>query len=195
MLNDESKQTLQACRVTTTAELEQILALQRRYLRGVRTADEEKDQGFLTVAHSLETLQRMHDQEPSVIVKAGEELAGFALVMTRTSREWIPELLPFFDYLDQLSYKDKPVATYNYYVIGQVCVAEAWRGKGVFDLLYQHHKDCFAQRFDFVITEIATRNTRSMRAHQRVGFRELAIHRDYLDEWAVVLWEYRSLKV
>lgn len=195
MLHQESHQTLQACRVTTTAELEQILALQKKYLRGVRNAVEEKEQGFLTVAHSLETLQRMHEQEPSVIVKAGDELAGFALVMTRKCREWIPELLPFFDYLDQLSYNGKPIADCNYYAIGQVCVAEEWRGKGVFDLLYQHHQDCFSQRFDFVITEIATRNTRSMRAHQRVGFRELAIHRDYLDEWAVVLLKFKSLRV
>lgn len=195
MLNHESKPALRAARVITTAELQQILALQKKYLRGVRSAGEEKEQGFLTVAHSLETLQRMHDQEPSVIVKAGEELAGFALVMTRECREWIPELLPFFEYLDQLSYQDKPLAAYDYYAIGQVCVAEEWRGKGVFDLLYQHHQECFSQRFDFVITEIATRNTRSMRAHERVGFRQVAIQQDHLDEWAVVLFEFKSLKV
>jgi RimJ/RimL family protein N-acetyltransferase len=58
-------------------------------------------------------------------------------------------------------------------------------------MLYQQHRQLLQHKYDFVITEIATRNTRSMRAHQRLGFTTIHIHRDALDEWAVVIWDWR----
>jgi len=74
--------------------------------------------------------------------------------------------------------------------MGQVCVAAPYRGKGVFDLLYNQHKAAFSHKYDFVITDIATRNTRSMRAHARIGFKKIHTYRDELDEWDTVLWDW-----
>jgi RimJ/RimL family protein N-acetyltransferase len=42
-----------------------------------------------------------------------------------------------------------------------------------------------------VATEVATRNTRSMRAHERVGFTVLERYRDATDEWALLRWDWR----
>ncbi len=64
-----------------------------------------------------------------------------------------------------------------------------YRGQGVFDLLYAHHRQLFARQYDFVITEIATRNQRSQRAHERVGFETINTYRDELDEWNVVVMD------
>ena len=47
-------------------------------------------------------------------------------------------------------------------------------------------------RFDFVVTQIATRNKRSMRVHERIGFETILIHRDAADEWAIVLWNWKD---
>jgi len=44
---------------------------------------------------------------------------------------------------------------------------------------------------DFVITEVSNDNHRSMRAHERIGFQTVSRHRDELDDWAVVLWDWR----
>jgi RimJ/RimL family protein N-acetyltransferase len=74
----------------------------------------------------------------------------------------------------------------RYYVMGQICVAAGHRGQGVFDALYQGHRDHHGAAFDRVVTEIATRNVRSMRAHARVGFRVLEIYSDATDTWAIV---------
>jgi RimJ/RimL family protein N-acetyltransferase len=46
-------------------------------------------------------------------------------------------------------------------------------------------------KYDFVITEIATHNTRSLRAHEKVGFRLLHNYTDATDEWDVVLWNWQ----
>ena len=74
--------------------------------------------------------------------------------------------------------------------MGQVCVDKAYRGKGVFDMLYQHHKQVLKDRFDFVVTEISTNNLRSVRAHEKVGFKNIHTYKDAVDEWSVVLWDW-----
>ena len=187
-----NKFMLLAKEVSTDTELQQILDLQKQNLRGVNSETAEKEQGFVTVTHNLELLKQMHRLEPSVIVKDNDTLAGYALVMPKECSAIVPELLPLFAGLEKLSYKNKPLNQYRFYVMGQVCVAAAYRGKGVFDMLYARHREALQHKYDFVITEVATRNTRSMRAHERVGFTQLHTHRDELDEWAVIVWDWNS---
>jgi hypothetical protein len=181
---------LKACKVNTATELSQILLLQELDLRGKKTAEEEKEQGFLTVAHSIEQLQQMHQLAPSVIVKDGEELAGYALVMAKACRDIIPVLIPMFSRFESLSYQGKPLGAYPFYIMGQVCVAKSYRGLGIFDMLYQKHKDLYQPSYSFVITEISTRNLRSLRAHERVGFKTLDVYQDDTDQWNVSLWDW-----
>jgi GNAT superfamily N-acetyltransferase len=74
------------------------------------------------------------------------------------------------------------------YVMGQVCVDPSWRGRGLFDRLYAEHRARYADRFEWLVTEIAMRNPRSRKAHARVGFVEIDHYRDDTDEWSVVGW-------
>jgi len=179
-----------ALTASSDTDLRQILNLQQLNLRGVHDTTQEREQGFVTVTHTLDILQQMHRLEPSIIVKDGDVLAGYALVMPQACSNMVPELFTLFEGLKKLSYRSKPLDQYRYYVMGQICVAAAYRGKGVFDLLYQQHRRLLQHKYDFVITEVATRNTRSMRAHERVGFEVLHTHRDELDEWAVIIWDW-----
>ena len=57
-------------------------------------------------------------------------------------------------------------------------------------MLYGHHKKLFEKAYDFVITEISTSNTRSLRAHEKIGFKIIYTYKDVLDEWNVVLWDW-----
>jgi len=70
--------------------------------------------------------------------------------------------------------------------MGQVCVDQAWRGRGLFDGLYAAHRQYFSGRFDLLVTEISMRNQRPLKAHARVGFVEIDHFRDEIDEWSVV---------
>jgi hypothetical protein len=79
----------------------------------------------------------------------------------------------------------------KYYVMGQICVAENYRGQGVFDGLYQKHREKYSSQFDLLITEVSKRNTRSMKAHERVGFKTVHSFRDHTDEWNIILWDWR----
>jgi ribosomal protein S18 acetylase RimI-like enzyme len=169
-------------RVRDDRDLEQILDLQRRNLPRSLDAGTAAEQGFVTVEHSLGVLRRMHELEPSIVARSGASLAGYALVMPVACRAFIPVLDPMFQRLEGLKGR--------FYVMGQICVDRPWRGRGVFDALYHAHRDHLRTRYDLVVTEVSVRNTRSLRAHERVGFRELQRYRDATDDWVIIAWDW-----
>ena len=172
--------------VQSDAELQAILALQQLNLPRNISPAEAAAQGFVTVQHTLPILQRMHALRPSIVARDGDKLAGYAIVMPVECRSFIPVLEPMFARLDAMGFQSK-----RFYVMGQVCVAKEYRGQGVFDSLYAAHKQYLSGDFDSVVTEIAMRNTRSLRAHERVGFQIIERYRDETDDWAVVEWRWR----
>lgn len=172
-------------------DLLQILELQRINLPTNISREESDEQGFVTVRHTEDLLSDMNTAEPQIIAKDGERVVGYALVMLSSFAERVPILLPMFELLDNLSFRGKKLADRAYYVIGQVCVAKSHRGQGVFDGLYDQHRRQMAGRYDYVITEIATRNRRSLRAHARVGFQTIHQYRaPDGEEWDIVLWDW-----
>jgi RimJ/RimL family protein N-acetyltransferase len=58
--------------------------------------------------------------------------------------------------------------------------------------MYQQQRDVYGKRYRLLITDISERNTRSLRAHARVGFEP--IHRFYDpaigEDWIVVAWDW-----
>lgn len=176
----------------TTADLEGIIRLQQKNLANNLDAAEIREQGFVTVVHRLEDLQKMNAVEQNVIAKNGSEVVAYIIAMTAASRNDIPVLVPMFELFNRLVYNGKPVAAYRYMVIGQVCVDKSCRGLGVFGACYAEYKKRYAGTYDFGITEIATSNTRSLNAHKRIGFTE--IHRYTApdgEEWSIVVWNWK----
>jgi hypothetical protein len=176
--------------VTTTDHLLQILDLQQLNLRYNITEEELNEQGFVTLRHDLKTLEQMHRLAPSVVILENEKVVAYALTMLPECRPLVPELEPMFALLDRLSWNNQPLGNQQFYVMGQVCIAKAYRGQGLFEKLYQHHKKIYQSRFDLFITEISARNRRSLRAHEKTGFKIIHTHQDELDEWLVAGWDW-----
>lgn len=178
--------------VRDSSELEQILALQRANLAVNVSADEARAQGFVTAVHDLTSLLQMHALAPSIVARSESGLAGYALSMRVEARACVPILEPMFQLLETLSWRGRSLAATRYYVMGQVCVAKPFRGEGVFDALYRGHRDHYRERFELLITEVSTRNPRSLRAHERVGFQPLHRYRDSVDDWVILGWNWES---
>ena len=175
------------------AHLQQILQLQKANLPKHISPAEALEQGFVTVDHDLETLWDMNTPYGHSMSWAGEEIAGYALMMETRFRDRIPILFPLFELLDGIPYRGKRLKDWTYFVMGQVCVAKAYRGQGVFAGLYQEMKRRLASHFDCVVTEISTRNPRSIRAHEKVGFRTIHEYTDpWGEHWVVVVWEWKG---
>jgi ribosomal protein S18 acetylase RimI-like enzyme len=171
-------------------DLRQILELQRRNLARNLSPEELCSDGFVTVEHTMDVLRRMHAIEPSVVAKRGEALAGYALMMPVACRSFIAVLEPMFERITNLHRHGRPLLEHRFYVMGQICVDAPFRGHGLFDSMYEEHKRQFASRFDFMITEVALSNARSLRAHERIGFESIDRYRDATNEWAVLLWDF-----
>lgn len=180
--------------VSTCQEIDQILALQRENHASALNPETMREQGFVTVQYDPDVLVRMNQFYPSVIAREGDSVAGYCLVLPPSFRYDVPILAPMFDLLERLSWRDRPLRSdTRWFVMGQVCIAAAYRGQGVFDGLYQKLREVCRADFDFVVTEVAARNTRSVRAHQRVGFQPLYSYADEStgEQWEVIVWELR----
>ncbi len=176
--------------VSTDREVQQILDLQAANHISSQTPELIESQGFVTVRHDPDVLLAMNRARPSVIAKDGDKLAGYCLVMPREFRDRVPILQPMFDMLDGLHWHGKSLRDLRWFVMGQVCVAEGYRGQGVFDGMYRHLREVCRGDFDFVVTEISARNPRSLAAHRRVGFEDLHV---FSDPVAGELWHIVAL--
>lgn len=187
-----SMENIVITRVSSDEDIRGILALQQQNLRKNLSAEQAKAQGFLTVAHQFDVLKAMNDAEPSVIAKDGEKVVGYCLAMLPKFGNDIPELHLLFSLINTLTYKGKLLKDTNYCVMGQVCVGEGYRSIGLFDKMNLHLKESLQHSYSLCVTDISQNNTRSMRAHERVGY--VPIH-DFFDEsldetWIIVVWEW-----
>jgi len=171
-----------------------ILALQQKNLKKNLTSEQIKSQGFLTVEHKFSVLKAMNDAQPSVIVKDGDIVVAYCLVMLPQFRNDVPELIALFDTIDEIDFESQTLKDFKYVVMGQVCVGEGYRGMGFFDGMYQKLREELSAKFELCVTDISTNNSRSLKAHARVGFIPVKDFNDAtLDEvWRVVVWNWRK---
>ena len=174
-------------------DIEGILSLQQKNLSTVIDPEELKKEGFVTVAHNFDLLKRMNSPFPHAIAKDGERVVGYALVMLPAIQEHVPVLMPLFKQLDSLHFRDRLMKDIPYFVMGQVCIDKAHRGQGVFPGLYHQLRSQMQEHFELILTSVATRNPRSLRAHEKVGFTIISQFTDETDEWKVVCWDWDTL--
>lgn len=176
-----------------TSELEGVYALQKLNLKKNLSKQEIERDGFVTVDHDWERLEKLNSIEPHVIAKDNAEVVGYVLAMTKVSRFDLPIIFPMFEEFKKINYKGKAVSAYDYMVVGQACIHKDYRGKGLIENCFRVYKEAFAERYDFSITEIAASNLRSIKAHKKVGFKEVHSYTDPdQNEWVVVIWNWRN---
>lgn len=175
----------------TSADLEGILKLQKENHFSNLSAKEAIDQGFVTVKHEKVLLQRMNQHAKSIIAKDDEKLIAYNIVMTKSFRKDIPILVPMFEQMDLLRHKGLNLSEVDYVVCGQICIAKAYRGKGLFKQLYRGFRNHYSKTYPLILTEIAKQNKRSIRAHIKIGFDLVGSYQDAQgNNWELVLWDW-----
>ena len=169
-----------------------LLALQKENLKRNLDAETIESQGFVSFVYSPDDIKGMMQDEPQIIAMDGDDIVGYALTTSLDYAQTVKLLQPLVEKSKTLTYNDTPLSNLRYYIMGQVCVKAGYRGIGIFDALYQGHKEYLSTKYDGVITEIATENKRSLAAHRRVGFTTIY---DYYDEvsvknWEIVFWKF-----
>ena len=176
--------------VESENELLEILELQHQNHIANVPVELRKANGFVTVRHDLDLLIKMNDHAPQVVAIDQGRVVGYGLVMLKPFHDAIPVLVPMFDVFKQITHRGKRLDAHNYYVMGQICISEAYRGQGLVNAIYQKHREAYSGRFNICLTEVSTSNTRSLKAHQKVGFEIIHRYRDENDEWNVLAWDW-----
>lgn len=163
-------------------ELKQILVLQQKNLANNLSEEEALTQGFLTVEHTFDLLKQMNDVVPHTLAMDDEQLVGYALSMSPKFGNEIDILRPMFAEINKRIKAEK-----DYMVMGQICVAKSHRGKGVFRGLYSNMQKFLPENCTKIVTEVDTRNARSLQAHFAVGFHELKRYAKAGREWSLIV--------
>ncbi len=178
-------------RVSDIWELQGIKGLQEVNLSRNISSDEATREGFLTASYTIDFLEEMHRDEPSIIAKVDDEVVGYALVSTKKMRSRHDLLEGLFNVIDNCVYNHQSLSEINYIVVGQLCVAKNFRGQGLVQRLYGHFKDCLHDQYDYLVTDVAKDNIRSLKAHQKTGFQVISELKYGGLDWNVVLWDWR----
>ena len=181
---------LQATIVTTRDELLQIHQLNQDNIRKNLNAEEQIREGFVSWLYPLKLLEQMHNLAPAIIIKNGDKVIAYALATLMEASPFHSDLETMFHNLKQVQYKGRSLFSYRFYCMGQICVAKEYRGKGLVNNLYQKHKEIYSSFYEFILTEISTKNLRSIKAHEKIGFTTIYTYKDAMDEWNVVIWDW-----
>ncbi|MDG2193434.1 MAG: GNAT family N-acetyltransferase [Polaribacter sp.] len=181
------QKTIHYQRTKNDEELKEILVLQEKSSPQNISPLEKKEEGFVTVQHSLTLLKKMHDACPHIVAKHHEKVIGYALCMLPKFKKEVPVLIPMFHEIDnELLLKKEPI---NYLVMGQICIDKTYRKQGVFRGLYHFMKQEVHNSFNAIITEVDVKNVRSSNAHKAIGFKELKTYTSNGQEWELILLE------
>lgn len=92
--------------------------------------------------------------------------------------------------VDQIAYKGISLKYSKYILVGQLCVAKAYRGQGIVTRLYNHFRESYSCSYDYCITDISIQNPRSLRAHIKAGFQIIDTFNYAGDGWHIVLCDW-----
>ena len=175
-------------------ELKQIIELQKKNHLETVDAATAKDQGFVTAVHEYAVLEAMNKAAASVIAKDGTKVVGYALTMMRQFADDVPALTELFRKQDNAIHRGERLGEQEYLVMGQICVAEEARGQRVADRMYKYMRSCYSLHYPYLVTAVDARNTRSLRVHERIGFKELVrfTSEETGKDWLIVIWNWRD---
>ena len=178
--------------VTDHFELEGIKKLQQENLKKNLTEEEAGVEGFVTAEYTMEFLERMHYEKPSVIAKDGDYVVGYVLAAVKAIRNEHALLEDLFETIDKIQYHNRLLKDSGYLVVGQLCVSKNYRGLGLVKQMYQHFKKTLSPVFDYCITDVAKDNPRSLKAHLKSGFVVIDELRYGGAGFDIVLWDWNS---
>lgn len=168
-------------------ELGAILALQAENLGRNLTQTQRDQHGFVTLEHHLDLLRSMNIPWHHSIAMQGEDVVGYALVMAPELSRTLPELVTLVERLQDLTHEGVQLANSRFYIMGQVCVAAGHRGQGLIAQLYQHQREQMAPDFEYAVTDVNANNPRSLRAHERTGWKVIDRYEDDAQTWVMLL--------
>lgn len=177
-------------RVSEDWEIEGIKALEEENNLMNISKEESDKEGFVTASYSLELLRKMNGIQPSIIALYDNKVVGYAMVTNKELYGQHSLLDSLFDVLEDMFYLGKKLGKSKVVLVGQLCVAKPYRGKGLVPKMYEFFKDCLIDQYDYCVTDISEANPRSMLAHEKCGFKIIDTLEYEGVKWHIVMWDW-----
>lgn len=157
--------------------------------------EERQQEGFVTAVYDIPLLTLMKDTKPSIIAKdtITNNVIGYALVYIKELRSHHRLIDDLFMTVDKLSYKGNSLSQCDYAVVGQLCVAKGYRGIGIVQDLYNYYKGVYSSSYQYLITDVARDNPRSLKAHLKSSFEVINSIVYDGNTFDIILWDWRSI--
>jgi ribosomal protein S18 acetylase RimI-like enzyme len=169
-------------RVSNKEELEEILMLQKHNLPDHLSKKEKEKEGFVTISHTFDLLDRMNAVCPHIIAKDKGRVIGYTLCMHPDFSKEIPILISMLQQLKKVRPPEE-----SFIIMGQVCIDKSYRGQGVFRGLYETMKKSLGSTYKIIVTEVDGRNQRSLNAHLAIGFTTIKKYQSQERDWYLIV--------
>ncbi len=173
-------------------DIEGILALQKKHLMAPDNQSQDWSDGFVTLQHTPEILRAMMAESPQIVAVDETDIVGYNLSMNPHRAKSFPVLKPMLANFEKVYIGGIALSQYPYMIGGQCCIDAAYRGRGLLGSLYRGTKRKIESSCDFIVTEIARSNPRSLHAHLKIGFEVVHEYATEHQVWDIVLWDWSS---
>lgn len=149
----------------TIDDIYELLSMHKKF--HVDTIPEkDKPDGFVTTPFTEELLTELiRDEKGIFVAREGDVIGGYCMAASwQFCSKW-----PMFQYmisrLHEVPYRDETLTMENSYQYGPICIDKPYRGKGVFQGLFQFALKEMSKKYPFMVTFVNKSNPRSVKAH------------------------------
>jgi hypothetical protein len=156
-------------RLVQESDYEQLVALQEATLVS-NLSDAEKADGFLSRTFTAEELKAMDTDLCIVVCENNGSVQGFLATGTLEYNGQFDLPSTMIARFNQVNYEDKLLSAWASFIAGPVAIDKSARGTGAFQGMYHELFRIIPEKYDLATTLISTVNTRSLRAHEKIGY-------------------------
>jgi hypothetical protein len=148
----------------------QIVIMQNENLSTVLTAEEKASGGFLSVPLSVEDFQVMNQEIAVVVASCGKEVVAYHCASSCQYHQSVPLCACMMERFANVLYEGKPLVHYTCFVVGPMCIAKNYRGKGIYLQLWQELMKHIPAGLEMGVAPASEANPRALHAHtQKAG--------------------------
>jgi predicted GNAT superfamily acetyltransferase len=126
---------------------------------------EERQQGFLSAEFSYRQVAGMAEDLGTMLAVVEGEVAGFLCAFRKEFNHGSPVIDQMLKSYDRVEFEGRPLARFNSYIYGPVCIARVYRGKGLLRGLFEAQKADLSGRFEVGVAFVSSDNPHSLLAH------------------------------
>jgi len=125
----------------------------------------ERAQGFLSAQFTPQQIARIAEDLGTMVALLDDQVAGFVCAFRKEFETGSPVIAKMLESYERVTFEERPLAAFNSYVYGPVCIAREFRGRGILRGLYEAQRRDLSGQFELGVAFVSRSNPHSLKAH------------------------------